>query len=163
MVANIDQATIDALPQTLQCGPKGLSIETIIDLRQRGLSVGQIGKLIGCSTQNVAKRLAKINETIDNTHKYRKNRAFILAYHEQRISQELTDAKLKKAKFIDLVKGMSFLHNQERLEEGKSTQNIAYADMVKLRAQTEAEITALEADFGSVETVQDAEMVGDNG
>lgn len=159
----ISQDEIDAMPNTLHYGPKGIPIEEIIDLRSRGLSISQIGRLTDCSKANVSKRLQRQGNAVDLTHKFRKNRAFILAYHQQRVSQELTDAKIKKAKFIDLVKGLSFLHNQERLEEGLSTQNIAYADIVRARAQIKAEIASLEAEYGRVEEAQVIDVSSDNG
>lgn len=139
------------LPVKRCSGPKGIPIEQLIDLRQKGLTVTEISKIVGCTDGNVARRLVKVADSIDNTHKYRKHRGFIYAWMQNRILQEVSPTDIKKAKLIDKVKAISFLHNQERLEEGKSTQNITYADMIKARKQVQDEIEALEAEFGKIE------------
>lgn len=149
MNPQIDQDTIDNLPQTRQFGPKGIAIENIIELRQRGLSVGQIGKLLGCHNSNISRRLQTVSEDIDLTDKYVNNRAKIFAYHQRKIIQSITPTDISKAGLLEKVKSASFLYNAERLETGQSTQNIAYADMLQARDKARKRREELEAEASS--------------
>lgn len=146
--AAITDLDISGLPNTKCKANKGIDVTDILDLRDKGLSTNQIAKVLGCSHVNISQRLRSIDSTLQRTTKYRKNKALVLAYHQQRISERITDADIKKAKLIDKVKALSFLNNAERLEEGKSTTNVAYADMVKAHRATMYEIDFLEAEYG---------------
>lgn len=125
-------------------GPKGIPIEQIIDLRSRGLSISQIGKLLGCDSKNVWVRLQKSGYDLDNTKYYRQNRAEILAYEQNRIRQHFTDAKLQKSSLRDLVVAYGILYDKERLESGLSTANVSYSDAIKARKQLLKERQALD-------------------
>jgi hypothetical protein len=117
----------------------------------------QIAKMVGCNGSNVSKRLAAASYSIDRTHKYRKHKALVYAWLQEQIIQNVTTTDIQKAKLIDKVKAISFLNNAERLEEGKSTQNIAYADMVKMLHRTQREIEDIETTFD----LQPIEMTSD--
>ena len=136
---NLPEPHLDRYP-----GAKGIAIEDIVDLQSRGLSNTQIAKVLGCDHSNISRRLRPLIQTIDHTHKYRKNRALLLAYEQQRIRQAITDADIAKASLRDKVLSIAILFDKERLESGLSTQNIAYADIVKARDQAKDELKSLE-------------------
>jgi transcriptional regulator with XRE-family HTH domain len=125
---------------------KQIPIELIIDYKRRGLTQAQVAKLLDCSEYNISKRLAPHRELIDCTQKYVDNRPFILALEQERIRQHITPAKLAKASARDLAVMFGIFYDKERLETGQSTQNIAYADLVKARESLAKERAELEAD-----------------
>ncbi len=140
-------ATNQEEPTTWQrTGPKGIRVEDIIDYKRRGLSQNQIAKLLDCSEFNISKRLAPHRQLIDATTKYINNRPFILALEQEKIRQHITPAKLAKASARDLAVMFGIFYDKERLETGQSTQNIAYADMVKARETLAKERQQLEAE-----------------
>jgi len=140
----------DDLPEsnlTRYPGSKNIPIEAIIDYRKKNLSCSQIATLLKCCPSNISRRLKTVDEAIDLTNKYRDNRGFIFAYEQNKIRQSITAADRKKAGLLEKVKSISFFHNAERLESGKSTQNIAYLDMIKARVSATTELQVIEAEL----------------
>ena len=146
---NIDTDKLPESNLTRWPGAKGIAIEDIIDLKTRGLSLNQIGKILGCDHSNVSRRLKTVSKDIDLTNKYVNNRAKIFAYHQRNIIQSITPKDIEKAGLLEKVKSASFLYNAERLETGQSTQNIAYADMLQARDKAKQRREELEAETTS--------------
>ena len=146
------QASEDNLPDN-PVGGRPLLDDTIpigklIELRNKGLSHSEIGKIVGCSKQNISERLQPCIKDIDNLKSFKENKADILAIHQSRLLNNLTTEDIKKSSGYQKVGMFSVLHNQERLERGESTSNIAYADMTKNMAELQAKRKALEAELG---------------
>ena len=121
------------LPPPSVKSPKYIPIEAIVALKEKKLSHGQIAKILGCSNSNISLRISNAGYSPDLIQAYARDRAKIYKYYQSKIINKITDADIEKAGLLEKVKSVSFLHNQERLEEGKSTQNIAYADIVKAK------------------------------
>lgn len=138
----INQTNLDFPPVINQL--KYIPIERIIELRKKHLSCAEIAKVLGCSKANIIQRLHKVSEELDLTDTYVSNRATVLAFQQRRIIQSITDADIKKAGLLEKVKSTTFLHNSERLELGKSTSNIFYADLIKAKQMVDKEIQEAE-------------------
>ena len=126
---------------------KGVPLEKIIDLKLKGLTNQQIGSLLGLSDNTVRARLRTSSEDIDNTELFRKHRDKVFAFQSKKILQSITDADILKAGLRDKVIAASILFDKERLESGKSTQNIAYIDMIKAKSSAGTEMQAIEAEL----------------
>ena len=130
-------------------GPKGVPIERLIELRKKNLSYPEIAKIVNIHPKNVYIRLKPIIDDIDNTHLFRKHRTDILSYWQSKIIQSITRADLEKASLRDKIISASILYDKERLESGKSTQNIAYLDMIKASAKIKEDQQTIEAELVS--------------
>ena len=131
-IRNIDKEDLKDFPITIN-PIKYIPVEKIIELRKRHLSCSEIAKLLGCSKANIVQRIRKISNEIELTNHYINNRSTVFAFHQRKIMESITEADRKKAGLRDKVISVGVLFDKERLEEGKSTQNIAYADALKAR------------------------------
>ena len=115
---------------------KGISLAKIIELRNKKLSYAQIGKIVGCSKENVIQRIKPFQTSIDNLPSIKENRADLLATVSDTILNSLTEADIKKAPAGQRVMMYGILYDKERLERGQATQNIATlsADLEALRS-----------------------------
>ena len=128
---------------------KNIPISLIIDLLEtKGLNQAQAAKVVGCHKSNISKRLKDLDYTPGYLKSFKDNRADILAALQAQIVKHITPEKLQKASAYQLTGMMSLLHNQERLERGQSTENIAYADMSKQQAIVKEKIKAFEDKYG---------------
>ena len=125
-----------------------IPLSKIIELRNKGLSYTDIGSLLGCTRENICQRLKPYRSEVDNLKSFKDNKADILAVHQSRLLNNLTDEDIKKSSGYQKVGMFSVLHNQERLERGESTQNIAYADLTKNMTELQAKRKALEIELG---------------
>ena len=125
-----------------------IPIGKIIELRNKGLSHNEISKIIGCSKANVTERLQPYVNDIDNLKSFKENKADILAIQQSRLLNNLSMEDIKKSSGYQKVGMFSVLHNQERLERGESTSNIAYADLTKNMTELQAKRKALEIELG---------------
>lgn len=77
-----------------QTGPKGIPIEVLIEYRRKGLTQKEIGKLLGCSDQNVKMRLAGLGlETLDT---FNDNKVYEYDLIERKHINKLLDGESKK-------------------------------------------------------------------
>ena len=112
--------------------PKFIPISAIIDLLEvKGLNQTQAAKVLGCDRSNISKRLKALDYTPGYLKTFKDNRADVLAAFQAEIAKHITPDKLQKSSAYQLAGMMSLFHNQERLERGQSTENIAYADITK--------------------------------
>jgi len=63
------------IPQVYEDTPKGIPLQRLIDLRAKGLSYYDIGKIVGCTKSNVHKRLKPLADEIENLPSFKKHRA----------------------------------------------------------------------------------------
>jgi len=132
---------------------KGIPLERFLYLKvEKKLSDAEIGKILGCSTRNVGKRLEKIRGEWDTLPYYKKYRADILTQKQREIVSAITPSKIKGAKLSELTKSHKELYESERLERGQSTANIhTYAETVQRRLEKEAEREKLIKEMGVAE------------
>ena len=133
---NIELNT-DNLPTTSKYAPKYIPIELIIELKQKNLTSKQIAAIISEKTpitdSAIRHRLAECSDIIEHSGSYKKNRADVLAFHQQQILHSLTQSGKVQIKYAKDVKDMSIafrnLYDSERLERGQSTANVDYPEL----------------------------------
>lgn len=117
--------------------PKYIPIAKLIELRKKGLTHKEIGKIVGIARENVTRRLLDVD--IPGIETFKRNRADVFAYHEEKLLNSITDAQIKKAPMRDKVVSMGILYDKERLERDLSTSNTitVIADIEALRKDRE--------------------------
>ena len=145
-IDNTPQATSDNLPEVTEPYHKGLSIEHILEYRDKDLSHEAIAKILGCARSNVTQHLARHQETLDRLDIHKKKGADILQLKGMKILDNMTEEKLKAASAYQLAGMYGIMHQNERLKRDQSTANIAYKDVSSDVAALEAEIAALEGE-----------------
>lgn len=118
-------------PISTNYGRKNIPLQLIADLKSKNYSNSQIATILKCDPSNITKRL----QDIDITKDYITNKSFLIRHLERRVYYHFTDAKLKKANAQQLGILYGTIYDKGQLEEGKSTQNIAYADVVRAMNQ----------------------------
>lgn len=108
---------------------KGIPIENLLDLVQKGLSCSQIATVVGCSKTNVVNRLKKYRTQLQGLKYYKANRADILALTGKKLIGTITDKDIQALDVQAKIKSAQVLHGMERLERGESTANIAHAQV----------------------------------
>ena len=120
---------VQNLPEIKSNNSWRIPIEAIIELKEKNLSHSEIAKLLGCCPSNISQRM----KDIDYTTHFVNARPKVLAYWQMKIFNSITDADLKKANLRDKIISAGVLYDKERLESGKSTQILGYADAIKSR------------------------------
>ena len=117
--------TEENLPDNKKAIDDVIPISRIIELRKRGNSYTEIGKILGCSKQNVELRLRPFKAEIEALESYKEQRADVLAVYQQKILNSLTDSDIKSIPPGSRLTGFGILYDKERLERGQSSENIA--------------------------------------
>lgn len=146
--AELPALDIDEIDRTIPLGK-------IIELRNKGLTYDEIGKLLGCSKQNINQRLQPVIEEIEHVKSFKEQRADVLAVHQSRILNRLTTEDIEKASGYQKVGMFSLLYDKERVERTGLTQTIGYVDMSKAISAVNDRIKALQEELG----VYEAEIV----
>lgn len=99
----------------------------------KGLSYADIGKVFGVSEGAIIKGFNGYKEILANPQEltaYQENRGGLLTAIELRLAKELASPeKLEKASLNNTAYAFAQVHTARRLEEGKATENIAYASL----------------------------------
>lgn len=139
----MDAQTIPSAPSPST--PKNIPIAAIIDLiENKGLTTGQAAKLLGCDRSNISQRLKVVGVQPGYLKKYKDNRADVFAAYQSIILDSITPNDLKKAGLSQKMMGFGVLYDKERLERGQSTENIAYADVVKAQEIIDRKVAEFE-------------------
>ena len=102
------------------------STEELAAMKQRGLSLSEIGRLVGCSKQAIGQRLAKHMVAFDRVERFRKDKSTVLHDKQRIILESITEADVAKMKNVrDKAVSFGILYDKCRLEEGLSTGNIS--------------------------------------
>jgi len=124
--------------------PKNIPLELLLEYWDKGLSTKEIAGLCGCSEANVKTRLSKELGSLRAANALERHGATVLRIHQSKILNAITAKDLKKASLLQKTTAFGTLFDKERLILGKSTQNVAYADVVELRKQKEKEVVEIE-------------------
>ena len=124
---------------------------------ERGLTYEEIGKCLGVSTQAIQSRLALFRPYIsdpDTARAFAQHKSSLLTVVEQEITAQMLDAKvLKKASLNNLAYSLQNIHNINRLEQGKSTENLNIRSQVGYIAGEIERLQAKEASMGTLDVV----------
>jgi hypothetical protein len=102
-----------------------LSLERMMALRVSGLTYNEVGKIMGCSEENVVKRLTPYRDTIDGLREFQDNKADLYDVYQSRILSGIDDQKIKEAKLFDLIRSSAQLEDMSRKVKGlDATKNV---------------------------------------
>lgn len=93
--------------------------ETLLDLREMGLTDSQIGKEVGCSAQTISRRIADIQANQSILLQYRQLQSLQLTELQARVLEAITPGKIEEAPLRDLVLAFKILKDKELTIEGK--------------------------------------------
>jgi len=131
--------------------PKYIPDKELVRLRKKNLTYREIGKQVGISKHSVAIRFKRLNKEMELTNYHINNRTHIFGDVERRGTEAITDAKFRKANLFQITNTVERFHTMGRLEEGKSTQNIAYADALKARDLAGTEQDQLKKEYPHID------------
>lgn len=103
---------------------KNIPIETLIALKNKGLTLEQIATLAKCSKQNVHQRLEAVGYNKQDLENFKESRADVFAFLQSKLINSIEHAEIKKLNPYQRIVGASILYDKERLELGKSTGRI---------------------------------------
>ncbi len=105
--------------------PKKASLETVVSMRQRGLSLSEIGKVVGVSKQAVSQMLKRSGIDIEAVETFKKGKPLILHAKQKMLLDQITPAEVKKMSGRDLAVSFGILFDKTQLLEGRATANVA--------------------------------------
>ena len=129
---------------------KDIPIETIIEYRSKGLSLNEIAKLIGCSKQNVHKRLEAVGYSKEDLENFKNHRADVFAFLQSRLLNSIDDETIKELNAYQRIIGIGVLYDKERLTRGQSTANVDVHELFESIEQRQARIDALREELGCI-------------
>jgi len=138
--------SINNLPEAYH---KGIEIDDITYLLEvEGLTITQAAKRLNCDKSNVSTHLKRNGIVPGYLKSYKQHRADVLANWQYKLLKSITTDDLKSASLSQKVIAYGVMYDKERLERGQSTENIAYADMVKVNEKIEEKLQAMREKLG---------------
>lgn len=110
---------VESLPAKPINSPKGIDMGEIIELRKKGLSFDDIGKVLGCTGESARVRFRKVEKEINGVARYKEYRSDILAIHQKRILDNISGEDIKKASLKDKTIAFGVLFDKEKMQEQK--------------------------------------------
>ena len=105
---------------------KGVSnpipIERLIELRQKGNSLSDVGAVVGCSAQNVSDRLKKVD--LEGLELFSKHKAQVFEAKQRQILDAITDEKMDNMSAAQAVVAAAIMEDKIRLIRGQATEII---------------------------------------
>jgi len=98
--------------------PKGIPIESILELYKKGLSERKIAKLLDCSNINIHNRLKAYKSEIQGIEPFKRNRADIFAIVQSKIINKISEKDIAKASLLQKATTIGILHDKEQKERG---------------------------------------------
>lgn len=121
--------------------PKGIPLETILELRDKKLTLEQIGKIVGCTKQTVSQRLREYQPVFDRIERFKKHRGDLLTWKQAEILNSLTERDLNNASLLQRTTAFGILYDKERLERGQSTENLSIKSITQSLGKEVEEIS----------------------
>lgn len=118
-----------------------ISLEEMVDLKAKGLSLAQIGKMAGISKQAVSQRLKASGLDPEEIGQFKKDKSLILHGKQKMLLDSLTPEEIKKMGGRDKVVSFGIIYDKTRLQDDKSTVNLA-----DRFTQVNISLTALKSD-----------------
>ena len=120
---------------------KDIPIETIIEYRNKGLTYKEIGKLTGCSRQNIQQRLEIVEYSKEDLENFKKHRGDVFAFMQSKLINSIDLEEIKEMNPYQRIISTGILFDKERLQRGESTENIdvvaANLNIAELQRQAE--------------------------
>jgi len=93
---------------------KPTSLEDVLEMRKRGLSLAEIGKLTGTSKQNISQLLQRSGVNVEAVETYRKDKNLIFNAKQKILVDALTPKVVGKMSGRDLLVGAGILQDKIR-------------------------------------------------
>ncbi len=93
---------------------KPTSLEAVLEMRKRGLSLAEIGKLTGTSKQNISQLLQRSGVNVEVVETYRKDKNLIFNAKQKILVDALTPKIVSKMSGRDLLVGAGILQDKIR-------------------------------------------------
>jgi hypothetical protein len=123
-------------------GRRQVDWNKIAAYRRMGLSLQDIGDLVGISKEGVKQALKKMEIEKGEVDHFKEHRADILALFQKRILFSLTDEDIERIPPGSRMTAFGILYDKERIERGQSTSNQSQIQLV-IQAYTDT-VTLLE-------------------
>lgn len=130
---------------------KDIPILEILQYKAAGLTHAEIGKLVGCSKQNVSERLREHQGDFKGLNTFKNKRADILALFQKKLLYSLTDKDIKGMPGGSRVLAMCQLYDKEMNERGKPSAIMGYQDIQGQLRSVDTELEALEAELAELQ------------
>jgi len=102
-----------------------ISLTEMVDLKAKGLSLAQIGKMAGISKQGVSQRLKASGLDPEAIGQFKKDKSLILHGKQKMLLDSLTPEEIKKMGGRDKVVSFGIIYDKTRLQDDQSTANLA--------------------------------------
>lgn len=142
---------LPAVPDSLPGKRKDIPIVDILEYKNQGLTCAEIGKLVGCSKQNVSDRLKAFQTDFVGLETFKSKRADILALFQKKLLYSLTNKDIKKMPGGSRILAFAQLYDKEQVERGKPTTIVGYQDIQGKLSDVDTEIAVLEAELAELE------------
>jgi transcriptional regulator len=108
--------------------PKGIDIEDILAYKKKGLSHSEIGKMVGCSEQNVSNRIQSLElESLEN---FRNHKDSVMESIQRSALKNIGDAELKSMNPLQRITAAAILQDKIQVIRGQATEIIDHRVMV---------------------------------
>ena len=142
---NLDDDNLPILDRIDEIVPIG----RMIALRKRKLSYSEIGAIVGCTKQNVQQRLQPFVQRVDHLQEIRDAKIDQMVIVESMMLDELTIRNYKGESLRDIAVSHGIMVDKRRLEEDKSTSNVAvYAVWSESMTELNTKLATNEAELG---------------
>ena len=129
----MDNLQVDNSPSTI---PKNIPIDVLIGYSEQGLSGPEIGKLVGCSPNNIYQRFQQIEYTPKYLQVYKQKRADILAQKQRELLNSIGVDDIKSMAPRDRFVAYGILYDKEQQERrGIISDTVDESSMDGLSAQ----------------------------
>jgi len=125
-------------------------ITRLIQLREAGLTIQEIGDMCGCSKANVSERLRAVKADFKGLAVFKDRRGDILALMQQKMLYSLSDKDIKRMPGGSRVLAMCQLYDKERIERGQPGVYIQYSDFQEELEEVNKEIEGLELELAAL-------------
>lgn len=114
---------------------KNISIEAIVSMRDKNMSIKEIAEYCNCSKQNIHKRL----QHYDDFKKFQIDKATAYEYKQYLLHNSINEHVIQKMPGIHRITGVGILEDKIRLIRGQSTQNSAINIQMSIEHKAVAE------------------------
>jgi hypothetical protein len=116
------------LTETPQKNQKAASIpiEEMVDLKSKGLSLAQIGKMAGISKQAVSQALKRSGLDPEEIKTFKRDKSLIFHGKQKILLNHITPERVKAMSVRDATVSLGIIYDKTRLEDDKSTANVSF-------------------------------------
>jgi len=143
--------TIDPLDTITYSPDDPVSISKVIDLRNKGLTYAEVGKIIGVSKQAIQQRLRPFMPSIDAVKVSQDQSAALWTTVRDTSLNALTSEDFQKASMLQKVTAAGIADDKYRRAADLSTSKVTHEHILKSISELSREEEILEAEVGLIE------------